>query len=282
MVAGGHARRDTEVDSPAVGWGSADDPGLFGPGSVTWKVNREAVLLLGGGRALLLQVAHPSVAAAVATHSRYDVDPWGRLVRTLRVVTLITFGDGATSERAARSLRRVHASIGGSRSDGTVYRASQPDLLLWVWATLVQSSLLVYTHYVGDLTPAEIERFYVEQQAFAVACGVPDGHWPDGYEAFAAYFDATVRDGLAVGPEARRIADAVLRPCVPAPLTLPTRPSFELLRLATIGLLPPSLRADYGVGWGPLRERGFRLATAAARRAVGTLPPRLRQLPLPA
>lgn len=263
-------------------WGHAGDPGLFGPGSVTWKVNREAVLVLGGGRALLLQVAHPSIAAGVAAHSRYDADPWGRLVRTLRVVTLITFGDGATSERAAGALRLGHGAIRGTRSDGTGYQAMQPDLLLWVWATLVQSSLLVYTRYVGDLTPAEIERFYAEQQRFAVACGVPEGHWPDGYEAFATYFDGMVESGLAIGPEARRIADAVLLPPVPAPLALPSRPSFELLRLTTVGLLPPSLRAQYGLAWGPLRERAFRLSTAAARRAVGALPPKLRQLPVPA
>ena len=249
---------------------------------MTWKVNREAVLLLGAGRALLLQVAHPSVAAAVAAHSRYDVDPWGRLLRTLRVATLITFGDGATSAAATRSLWRRHTSIGGTRPDGTDYHATQPDLLLWVWATLVQSSLLVYTRFVGDLMPADIERFYAEQQRFAIACGVPDGHFPAGYEAFAAYFDETVASGLEVGPEARRIADAVLLPPVPAPLTLPSRPSFELLRLTTVGLLPPSLRAAYSLPWGPLRERAFRVSTAAARRTVGVVPPKLRQLPVPA
>jgi uncharacterized protein (DUF2236 family) len=249
---------------------------------VTWRVAREAVLLLGGGRALLLQVAHPSIAAAVAAHSRYDVDPWGRLLRTLRVVTLITFGDGATSATAARSLWRGHAAIAGTRADGSSYRATEPDLLLWVWATLVQSSLLVYTRFVGDLTPAEIERFYAEQHRFARVCGIPDGYCPVGYEAFAAYFDEMVESGLDVGSEARGIADAVLLPPVPAPLALPSRPSFELLRLTTVGLLPPSLRAAYSLPWGPRRERAFRLATAAARRTVALVPPRLRQLPLPA
>ena len=263
-------------------WGHPGDPGLFGPGSVTWKVNSEAVMLLGGGRALLLQVAHPSVAAAVATHSNYDADPWGRLVRTLRVATLITFGDGETSAAAARALRSVHGSIGGTRADGTGYRATDPDLLLWVWATLVQSSLLVYTRFVDDLTPAEIEAFYAEQQRFAVACGVPDGHCPAGYEAFAAYFDGMVETGLDVGPQARRIASAVVRPPVPAPLALPTRPSFELLRLTTVGLLPASLRRDYGLAWGPAREHAFRLTTAAVRRTVGIVPPRLRRLPMAA
>ena len=263
-----------------VRWAHDADPGLFGPGSVTWRVNREAVQLLGGGRALLLQVAHPSVAAAVAAHSRYDAEPWGRLLRTLRVVTLITFGDTATSAAAASALRKVHDFIAGTRSDGTAYRATQPDLLLWVWATLLQSSLLVYTRYVGDLTPAEIEAFYVEQQRFAVACGVPEGHWPAGYEAFADYFDSTVDGGLVVTPEARRIARDVLDPPVPAPLALPTRPTFELLKLTTVGLLPPSLRAAYRLDWGPLREQAFRLSGTALRRLVVTLPPGLRQLPM--
>jgi uncharacterized protein (DUF2236 family) len=275
------APSDGTVARPPVRWGHDGDPGLFGPGSVTWRVNREAVLLLGGGRALLLQVAHPSVAAAVSAHSRYDVDPWGRLLRTLRVVTLMTFGDSATSAAAGRALGAVHASIRGARPDGADYRATHPDLLLWVWATLVQSSLLVYTRYVGDLTPDEIERFYSEQQRFAVACGVPDGHWPPDFEAFAAYFDATVATGLEVTAQARRIAGPVLRPPVPTPLALPLRPSFELLRLTTIGLLPPSLRAAYDLDWGPLRERSFRLSSAAARQTVRTLPPVLRQLPLP-
>ena len=277
-----HPGRDKAASSPPARWGHAADPGLFGPGSVTWTVNREGVLLLGGGRALLLQVAHPSIAAAVAAHSSFDADPWGRLLRTLQVVTRITFGDAATSEEAARALRRGHGFISGTRPDGTGYRATEPDLLLWVWATLVQSSLLAYTCFVSDLTPSEIEAFYAEQQRFAVACGVPEGHWPDGYEAFADYFDGMVESGLEVGPQARRIADGVLLPRVPVPLALPSRPSFELLRLTTTGLLPPSLREQYGLAWGPLRERAFRLSTAAARRGVGILPAKLRQLPVPA
>jgi uncharacterized protein (DUF2236 family) len=194
----------------------------------------------------------------------------------------MTFGDAATSDAAARALRRVHGSIGGARPDGTGYRATEPDLLLWVWATLVQSSLLVYTRYVADLTPSEIEAFYAEQQRFAVACGVPEGRWPAGYEGFAAYFDEMVASGLEVGPQARGIAEEVLLPRVPVPLALPSRPSFELLRLTTTGLLPPALREQYGLAWGPMRERAFRLSTAAARRGVGIVPAKLRQLPVPA
>src|SRR5436190_14118997 len=112
-----------------------------------WRVNGEWALLLGGGRALILQVAHPLVAAGVAQHSGYREDPWGRLYRTLDVTTRIVFGDAATSRAAARELRAVHARVRGRADDATPYDARDPDLLLWVWATLVDTSLLVYTRY---------------------------------------------------------------------------------------------------------------------------------------
>src|SRR3712207_4179221 len=116
------------------------DRGLFGPGTVTWRVNREAVLLAGGGRALLLQVAHPSVAAGVVQHSDYDTDPYGRLYRTLDLVTRITFGSTSTAEKAAARLRGAHDEVKGERPDGERYFAHDPNLLLWVWATLVERS----------------------------------------------------------------------------------------------------------------------------------------------
>src|SRR3954463_13256751 len=118
---------------------AADHIGLYGPDTVTWRVNREAVLLAGGGRALLLQVAHPLVAAGVARHSTFETQPWTRLHRTLDLVTKITFGDRRTSELASARLRGVHARVQGTAADGTPYSARDPDLLLWVWATLVDS-----------------------------------------------------------------------------------------------------------------------------------------------
>ena len=92
---------------------ATDRIGLFGPDTVTWRVNREAVLLAGGGRALLLQVAHPLVAAGVVEHSRFEADPWGRLYRTLDLTTKIVFGDAAVSAEASRRLRARHASVHG-------------------------------------------------------------------------------------------------------------------------------------------------------------------------
>ena len=249
--------------------------GMFGPETITWRVGREAVLLVGGGRALLLQVAHPLVAAGVEQHSSYVSDPWGRLYRTIDVTTKIAFGDRRTSRDAAAALRRVHGRVVGTTSDGTPYAANRPDLLLWVWATLLDTSLLVYRRYVGHLADAEVERYYEEQKRFALACGVPDGAWPDRYAAFRGYFEATVADELRPTDDSRRIAAAVLGAGVPLPL----RPVSAALNLATVGLLPSTLRERFGFEWGPARQALLEASSFTLRRAIGLLPSPLRQLP---
>jgi uncharacterized protein (DUF2236 family) len=251
------------------------DTGLFDPGSVTWRVNSQMVLLAGGGRALLLQVAHPLVAAGVAEHSNYREDPWGRLLRTLDVTTRIVFGDSEKSASASRRLDRVHRRVTGQAADGTPYDARSPDLLLWVWATLVETSLLVYTRYVRPLPVDDLHRYYDEQTRFALACGVPDGHWPDSYPAFNEWFAHMVADELQVTDAARDVATATLRPAVPAP----ARPAFEALNLVTVGLLPATLREGYGFDWGPRRERVLNASTAAIRRLLPLLPSLVREFP---
>jgi uncharacterized protein (DUF2236 family) len=243
------------------------DGGLFGPGTVTWRVNREAVLLVGGGRALLMQVAHPLVAAGVVGHSSFERDPWRRLYRTLDLVTRIVFGDARDAQRAAAALRGVHARVQGTAPDGRPYRAMDPDLLLWVWATLVDSALLAYARCVAPLTTEELERYYAEQTRFAVACGVPEGHWPPTAAAFAAYVDDTVREACVVGDDARRIARSVVRPV------------YAPVNLLTVGLLPATLRERYGFSWGPRRERSLRAVLAGARVARRALPARAREFP---
>ena len=255
------------------------DAGLFGPGSVTWRVSREAVLLAGGGRALLLQVAHPSVAAGVVQHSDYDVDPYGRLFRTLDLVTKITFGRGATSEKAARTLRHAHDDVRGERPDGERYFAHDPKLLLWVWATLVETSVLVYTRYVGPLAVSEVERFYVEQQRFGEACGIPSDTFPEDWRTFVRWYHRMLDDECTVSDDSRRIGASVVDPSVPGLLRPAAKPAALLLNLATVGLLPPQVRARYGYTWGPHRERVLGASTVAIRRLLPLLPSLVRELP---
>src|SRR5947208_2400054 len=171
---------------------------MFGPGSMTWRVNGEAVLLLGGGRALILQVAHPKVAAGVAEFSDYREDPWGRLYRTLELTLKIVFGDPQASRAASQRLSAVHRRVAGSDDRGDRYRALDPELLLWVHATLIDTSLTVYQRYVTALTPRELDRYYDEMKALGEAYAIPRDAMPPDYAAFRRYWDSMLDEGLRV------------------------------------------------------------------------------------
>ena len=190
----------------------------------------------GGGRALLLQVAHPLVAAGVEQHSNYEADPWGRLYGTLDTVIKIVFGDAQRSEEAAARLRRRHDRVKGVSEDGVAYDAHDPELLLWVWATLVDTARLLYERCVRPLSDEERERYYQEQKLFAYACGVPEGACPAGHADFVAYFARTVADELRVTSGAQAVAHSLVDPPIPRPL----RPLFAPAVLVTAGLLPPA------------------------------------------
>jgi uncharacterized protein (DUF2236 family) len=219
----------------------------LGPGTLTRRINLEPVILLGGGRALLLQVAHPLVAAGVADHSDYRRDPWGRLVRTLETMSVLAFGPPAASKRQTARLARVHQGVVGESADGVPYRAADPALLVWVWATLVDTALVVFERCYGRLSDLERQRYYQEQKLVARACGIPARACPPSFAAFQAYLHHMVEAELRVTPEARSIAASVLAPPLPGPLgPLAALPA----RLVTAALLPPAVREQYGFSWG--------------------------------
>src|SRR4051794_2677958 len=192
------------------------DAGLFGPGSMTWRVNREGVLLLGGGTAIILQLAHPLVAAGVAQHSNYREEPWARLYRTLDMTTKIMFGPTDLADDTARKLRHMHGLIRGKTEEsagrfpaGTPYDARSPDLRMWVHATLVHVSLAVYTRYVGRLSVDEQRSYYDEQMLLGVKFGVPRDEQPPDFDAFNDYFeDMLTSDSTAVTAALRDVVDA--------------------------------------------------------------------------
>jgi uncharacterized protein (DUF2236 family) len=259
------------------------DQGLFGPDSVTWRVNREGVLLAGGGSALILQLAHPLVAAGVSQHSNYREDPWGRLYRTLDLTTKIQFGSTATAEEASARIRHTHGRVRGKSTDGggaypagTPYDARTHDLVMWVHATLVHTSLLVYQRYVKRLTIAEQLRYYEEQKLLGEKFGVPREHPPATVAEFNEYFEAMLAsDRLAVTDALLDVVDAVLHPEVP----FVARPVVEALNLATVGHLPASLRDELGLPWGPNRARLFEASRVALSAALPVLPKLFREFP---
>ena len=259
------------------------DRGLFGPGSITWRVNREGSILIGGGAAAILQVAHPLVAAGVGEHSRYDVDPWGRLVRTLEITTKMTFGTTADAQEGSRAIqmahKRVHGKLpwdAGRFPAGTPYDANDPELAMWVHATLVATSLTVYTHWIAPLAISEQRRFYEEQKAIGELFGVPRDVQPATLADFYDYYDdMQASDVLAWTPVLQDVARSVMKPALP----LHGRPLVDALNLATVWLLPAPLRDELGLTWGPNRERLLDASRALVRRALPLLPGIVREFP---
>jgi len=257
-----------------------DTDSLFARDSVFRRVNREAVLLLGGQRALLLQLAHPLVAAGVADHSDFLAHPLRRLWRTVDTMLRIVHGDRATAEAAARALDAVHARVHGALKEatpmfpaGTPYRAHDPALLLWVHATLVDSALVAYEAFVRPLAAGERERFHTDSRVVARLLGVPEDLLPQSYPAFAGYVDEMIAGQvLQPTPTARRLADAVLKPSL---ALLPLRAAS----VVTLGLLPPAVRARFGLHWDWTRERAFAVARSAVRAVLPVLPDVLRTMP---
>jgi uncharacterized protein (DUF2236 family) len=262
--------------------------GLFGPDTVTWRVQRETLLgAVGGGRALILQVAHPLVAAGVAQSSDFRADPYGRLLRTLEATTAIVFGDPEEAETAARRVWSVHAKVKGTSVEdtdphpaGTPFSARDPELALWVHATLFDTSLVVYERFVGRLPQDERERFYEEQKLFAEMFAVPYELIPATYAEFQDYFARVVERDLAVTETLLDVVDAtLLRPPMPWPVR-PLRPGVaRAFKLITAGLLPPRVRDLLGLPWGPGRERLLGAAQVLVRTGLPLAPGIVREFP---
>lgn len=248
-------------------------PGLYSEDSITRRINRENVLLLGGGRALLMQLAHPSVTAGVDDHSDFRTHPVRRLRRTIRMTMAIVFGDGETAEAAARRVNRVHAHVRGDS-----YHALDPELLMWVHATLVDSALVTYATFVKPLREDERDEFYQESKRLGVLLRIPRNTFPAGIEDFDAYVERMLTSGaVVVTDRARDLGRLVLRPrlrLLPGPAMIP----FEIV---TAGLLPATLRRQYGLAWGAGRQRAFGVAVATVPKVVRFTPPVLRVWPLP-
>ncbi len=258
------------------------DVGIYGPGSISWNVGREAALFLGGGRAALLQVAHPFVAHAVDQHSATRTDPLGRFQRTFYNVFKMVFGDLDDAIRSARRVHAVHERIVGYIAedvgrfrDGARYAANDESALFWVHATLIDSAVMAHDLFVRPLSFDEKDRYYRESRRFARLFGIPDAVMPEGWADFADYFQTMVEsDTIAVGQPARDLARFLFS----APRRT-HRPIFQWARLLTAGLLPGKVREGLGLPFGRKERALFEASVAVVSRAYPRLPARLRYAP---
>jgi len=275
---------DLEASLERLRAGVADPrAGLFGPESKLWEVNRHSISFLGAGRAALLQLAHPWVAWGIEQHSRTRDDPFGRFQRTFFHVFRMVYGDLDAALGAARAVHRIHERVegalgaaAGSFAAGSRYVANRPDALLWVHATLWDTSIRCFERIVRPLGAAEREAYYAETRRFARLFGIPEALVPATWDDFQAYVeDMLASDGLAVTEPAARIAGFLFRPLAPGTAGL-VRRYAEI----TAWLLPERIADGFGLARGGDAGRCRVDATLdRLRRLWPRLPERLRYLP---
>jgi uncharacterized protein (DUF2236 family) len=265
---------------PVLPPGRAGDPGLIGPASIVWRVARERAVLLGGPTALLLQVAHPLLAAGVAQHSGFEEDPLGRLTGTLNALLVAAFGDRAQALAIAREVAKAHGPVKGilpqtegEWEKGTAYRASQPDLDLWVYATLIESALDTYSAFVRKLSFRERAKYYDDSEPFGKLFGVTRPVRPPTYSDFQLYYQDMIDNRLVVGPTALQISAGIFQAKL---WGVPVNPLAQVL---AANLLPPTLAQAYRIQPRPISRASFRLLRGLVWGGIRITPCPLRFWP---
>nr|WP_249798298.1 oxygenase MpaB family protein [Bradyrhizobium zhengyangense] len=253
-------------------------PGVFGPDTVTWRIDREAVIFLGAGRALLLQLAHPWVAAAIAEHSKTFADPIGRFHRTFDIVFAMVFGSLDRAMQSSRQLHRRHSMIVGEMPEtvgpfaaGSRYCANDIPSLRWVHATLVETALMAHDLVLPPLSTEERERYWTESRTFGALFGLTGDDLPADWSGFAGYTAAMAQsDTLTVSPAAREIAGQIFggaRPWLRPP---------RWYRALTASLLPERLRTGFGFEFDTRDKSAADNALGWIKGIYPKLPDRLR------
>lgn len=241
------------MSDTAIGHHSPARPGA---GSITWRIHGERVAVLGWGRAILLQLAHPLVAAGVGGHSSFRAGPLAQVTRlqaTVRAMLALTFGSEDAARGAVARIRGIHDRVHGTMPDhagafeaGTPYSAHDPALLAWVHLTLLESVPLAYGHFVEPLDEDEVGRYCRESAWGAQALGVKAEDVPRSRAELHLRMEQELASGrVTVTAAARDLAHAVVAP----PFGRVAGPMGRLHYLASVGWLPPPVRAAYGFAW---------------------------------
>lgn len=267
---------------PPVGDTRKEDT-LFAPHSQICRVQREALVLLAGGRAILMQLAHPLVAAGVADYSNFQSDPLQRLFRTLFFMHTVVF-DERGRPRILDHFHRLHARIRGRLTErigpypeGTPYAGDDPALKLWVHATFIDSSLEIYERFVTPLSPDERMQYYADTLQLGKLMEIPGTILPPTLQDFRSYMEGMIDgDDLVVSTLARRLAAGVLYPEV----GFVPRMSARLLRLVTAGTLPEQLREAFQLPWSRRHEMLLDVLSRMTRRLRPHVGPWIWKTPL--
>ena len=254
----------------------------FDDTSMLRRVHREMAVAASGPRALFMQAAHPVAFEGFFAHTGALDEPYERLRRTAQVMDTIAFGSRTDADRATRRVRAIHRKVRGELKQpagrfpaGTPFAADDPELLLWVLATLVDSALVVYEHYVRALSTAERDAYWQDYRIVGRLFGLEDHEMPLDIDGFDDY----VRDMLA-GPDLHVTGSArelALKIVLCPPVSPAYRPVLKLVNFITVGLLPAQLRHQYGMSWNPVCALMLRGGAAYTRRVVVPLAPeRLR------
>ena len=235
--------------------------GLYSPDDTLWQINRELLIMAAGPRALLLELAHPLVARGVAEHSNFRANPLKRLLNTVRVMQLLSFGGVGAARLAAYHNHQCHQQV---RGEG--YDANDPELRLWVFATLVDSILAAHDAFIRPLAMIEKAAYYDDSKRMARLLGVPAQVMPPTYADFTAYVTAMLTGGtLQVGQQARQIVAALTGHRLMGG-------AARIGLFLGFGLLPDSTRQAFGFTWTARHERYFQFAARWSRRLRASLP----------
>jgi len=255
----------TSPDDPA-----REDDGLFGPGSVTWRIMNARIMWVAALRALYLQSLHPRVVRGTLQNApgiTQAVDGWARLKRTRKFIETRTFGTMAEAERAGRRVRTIHQTLTGTDPDGTRYRLDEPDLLLWVHCGEVASCADIARRSRLPFSAADLDTFVAEQRASAELIGIDRAAVPASMAELDAYYEQ-VRPRLYAGDEARQAQRVITLPPVPAG-NRGLKLGMTLVSALAFSTLPGWARQMYGRPTGPLSEAAANAGLLAARLMFG-------------
>lgn len=250
------------------------DAGYFDPNSMLWQINREVTTLFGGARALLMQAAHPLIAAGARQTGGYRRDPWARLIRTVRLQSLLTFGDRRLADEVAERINKLHKVVHGiDPVTGEWYDALDYEQLLWVHTALEVSTIGFYELTVAPLTNREKDQYHREHTRVAEMLLLPRAFVPATYAATLQYVDDMIGSGrLHITEVANEVAALITRGVVPRRI----KPLWRFIAFAAVGTLDDRLRRLYGFSWAPRQQRLLDANLAAVRAGLPLLPRRFR------